>query len=145
MKHLKRMIALIAVLAISTACVGPVYAANGSNGTQASPTLSMYGVWFDPGDHKGELDISFLVTATGWAESLGVSYIEIYKVGNSKPVKISGTVSNGLKSEGFSFTNTYTYTGATSGANYYAIVAIYAQIDGVVHSRTLTTRTVTAP
>ena len=151
MRHLKRVTAFIVVLAISVACMGTVYAANGSNEPQASPTLSMYAVWLDPGDNCGELDVSFEVVAAGWAESLGVSYIEIHKASNDELVDtIYGSTSNGLKSSGFSYTNTYTYTGATHGVRYYAIVAIYAQIatgvnTAIFDSRTLTTRTVTAP
>lgn len=147
MKHLKRMIAFIAMLAMSVACVGPVYAASGSDGTQASPTLAMYAVWLDPGDNKGELDISFDVTATDKADSLGISYFEIHKASNDELVeKVHGSTSNGLRRNSAStYTNTYTYTGVTSGENYYAIVAISAQIGTTHHSRTLTTRTVTAP
>lgn len=145
MRHLKRMIAFIAMLAMSLSCMGPVYAANGSNEPQASPTLSMYAVRLDPGDNKGELDISFDVTATDWADSLGVSYIEIYAAGSKTPVKINQATASELGSSGFSYTHTYTYTKATSGVYYYAIVAVYAEIDGIFHSRTLTTSTVKAP
>ena len=146
MRHLKRVLAFIVVLAISVACFGTVYAANGANKPQASPTLSMYAVWLDPGYNRGELDITFEVTATNLASSLGVSYIEIHKASNDELVDtIYGSTSNGLKSSGSVYAYTYTYKGATSGAQYYAIVAIYAQIGTTVHSRTLTTRTVTAP
>lgn len=147
MKHLKRVITFIVVLAISVTFVGPAYAARGPepDGTQASPTLSKYAVWLDPGDNRGELDITFQVTAAGKASSLGVSYIEIYKVGSTTPVTIYGSTANGLKSSGVTYAYTYTYSGATPGAKYYAIVAIYAQIGTTLDSRTLTTRTVTAP
>ena len=146
MRHLKRIIAFIAVLAISVACFGTVNAANGSNAPQASPTLSVYAVWLDPGDNSGELDISFTVTAAGWADSLGVAYIEIYQASNDKLVDtVYGTTDNGLVSTGFSYTHTYTYPDATPGVQYYAIVAVFAQIGTTFHSRTLRTRTVTAP
>ena len=147
MRHLKRVITFIVVLAISVACVGQAYAAREPepDGPQASPTLNKYAVWLKPGTKSGELRISFEVTATGIASSLGVSYIKLYKVGSSTPVTIYGSTANGLKSSGFSYAYTYTYSGATPGAQYYAIVAIYAQIGNIVDSRTLTTRTVTAP
>lgn len=147
MKHLKRVITFIVVLAISVACVGPAYAASRPepDGPQASPTLSVYAVWLDPGYNRGQLDISFDVTAAGKASSLGVSYIKIYKEGSTTPVTIYGSTANGLKSSGFTYAHTYTYSGATSGAKYYAIVAIYAQIGTTFDSRTLRTTTVTAP
>lgn len=147
MRHLKRLIAFIIVLAISVACVGPAYAAREPepDGPQASPTLTMYAVRLDPGYSRGKLDITFDVTATGKASSLGVSYIKIYKVGSTTPVTIYGSTANGLKSSGVTYTYTYTYSGATSGAQYYAVVAVSAQIGTTFDSRTLTTRTVTAP
>ena len=147
MRHLKRVIAFIIVLAISVACVGPAYAAREPepDGTQASPTLTKYAVWLDPGTKSGKLDISFQVTATGMASSLGVSYIKIYKVGSTTPVTIYGSTANKLQSSGVSYAYTYTYSGATPGAQYYADVAIYAQIGTTLDGRTLTTRTVTAP
>lgn len=147
MRHLKRVITFIVVLAISVTCVGPAYAAREPepDGTQASPTLSKYAVWLDPGTKRGELRISFEVTATGMASSLGVSYIKIYIEGSSVPVTIYGSTANGLKSSGSVHAYTYSYTGASSGARYYAVVAVYAQIGDTLDGRTLTTRTVTAP
>lgn len=147
MRQLKRMIAFIAMLAVSAACVGPVYAANGSNGTQASPTLSMYAVWLDPGDNKGELDISFDVTATDKADILGVSYFEIHRASDGELVdKVYGSTSNGLRRESAAvYGNTYTYSSVTSGVYYYAVIAVYAQIGTTFDSRTLRTPAVEAP
>ena len=147
MRHLKRVITFILVLAISVTCVGPAYAAREPepDETQASPTLSMYGVWLNPGTKRGELRISFEVTAAGMASSLGVSYIKIYIEGSSVPVTIYGSTANGLKSSGTVYAHTYSYTGASSGARYYAVVAVYAQVGSIVDSRTLRTPTVTAP
>ena len=146
MKLTKKIIALVAVLALTVSHLGIAYAANGSNGPQASPTLTSYGVCLDPGENKGELDISFDVTAAGWADSLGVSYFEVHQASNGKLVDtVRGTTGNGLNSSGFSFTNTYTYTGVTSGAYYYIIIAVYAEKDGIHDSRTLTTGSVKAP
>lgn len=146
MRRLKRTIALIAMMAMSIACVGPVYAANSVNKPEASPTLTSYAVWLDPGDNKGELDVTFDVTATGWADSLGVSYLEIHKASNGELVDtVQGTTSNKLNSTGFSYMYTYTCTGLTSGVYYYAIVAVYAEVDGIFDSRTLRTVSVKAP
>lgn len=147
MRQLKRMIAFIAMLAVSVACVGSVYAANGSNGTQASPTLTMYGVWLDPGDNKGELDISFQVTATDKADSLGVSYFEIHRASDGELVDtVYGSTSNGLRRESAAvYGNTYTYSSVTSGVYYYAVIAVSAEIGGIHDSRTLRTVSVKAP
>lgn len=148
MRHLKRTIAFIAVLAMSVACVGPVYAANGSNGTQASPTLAMYAVWLDPGTKSGELRISFDVTAAGWADSLGVSYFEIHRASDGELVDtVHGSTSSHLRSEGFSYAYTYSHTSPRiiSGVYYYAVIAVSAEIGGIHDSRTLRTPAVKAP
>lgn len=148
MRHLKRTIAFIAVLAMSVACVGSVYAANGSNGTQASPTLAMYAVWLDPGTESGELRISFQVTATEWADSLGVSYFEIYRASDDKLIDtVHGSTSNRLRSEGFSYAYTYSHTSSRiiSGVYYYAVIAVSAETNTAYDSRTLTTGAVKAP
>ena len=148
MKRVTRTITLIVVLALMISCLGgTAFAASAPepDRPQASPTLTGYSVVLKSGDNRGELDITFDVTATGKASSLGVSYIKIYKEGSTTPVTIYGTTANGLKSSGFSYAYTYTYSGATSGANYYAVVAVSAQIGTTFDSRTLTTRTVTAP
>lgn len=140
MRHLKRTIALIAMLAMSVACVGPVYAANNVNKPQASKTLAMYAVWLDPGTKSGELRISFDVTAVGWADRLGVAYFEIHKASNDELVDtIYGTTSNGLVNSGFSHGNTYSYTGAIPGVKYYAVVSVFAEILPDFDSRTLRT------
>lgn len=145
MRHLRRIVAFVAMLAMSIACVGPAYAANGSNEPQASPTLTSYAVKLAAGTTKGELRVSFDVTAAGWADSLGVSYFEIHRASNDELVEtVRGTTSNGLKSSGFSYAHTYSYDG-TSGMACYAIVAIYAEIDGIFDSRTLRTPVVTVP
>ena len=145
MKHIKQTIALIAVLAVMTSCFGNVYAASGTD-PLASPTLTAYAVKLAAGTKNGELRLTFDVTASGWADSLGVSYFEIYKASNDELVDtVRGSTSNGLKSSGTVYTYTYSYTGATPGVDYYAIVAVSAQIGTTYHSRTLTTSTVTAP
>lgn len=146
MKLMKKMIALVAVLTLTVSHLGIAYAANGSNTPQASPTLTGYYVVLDPGDRRGELDISFQVMATGWASELGVAYVEIYEASSDTLVEtIHGTTGNGLTSSGPSYTHTYTHSGLTPGVDYYAIVAIFAQIGTTLDSRTFRTPTVTAP
>lgn len=147
MRHLKRMIAFIAMLAMSVACVGPAYAANAANGTQESPTLAMYAVYLDPGDNKGELDITFDVTATKKADSLGVSYFEIHRASDDGLVDtVYGSVENGLrKNSSSTYANTYTYSSVTSGAYYYIVIAVSARIGTTYDSRTLRTVSVKAP
>ena len=146
MRHLKRTIAFIAMLAMSIACVGPVYAANSVNKPEASPTLISYAVWLEPGTKSGELRVTFDVTAAGRADRLGVSYFEIHKASNGELVDtVYGTTSNGLVSSGFSYTYTYSYTGATPGVKYYAVVSVFAEILPDFDSRTLRTVSVEAP
>lgn len=147
MRHLKRIIAFVAMLAMSVACVGPAYAANAANGTQASPTLAMYAVYLDPGDNKGELDITFDVTATKKADCLGVSYFEIHRASDGGLVDtVYGSTDNGLrKNSSSTYANTYTYSSVTSGMYYYIVITVYAEVDGIHDNRTLRTISVKAP
>lgn len=147
MKRMKRIIAFLAVLALMMGCLGTAYAAAPDpDGTLASPTLSSYAVWLDPGDYRGELDITFEVTATDKADSLGVVYIEIYYASNDQLFdKVHGTEENGLVSSGVTHVYTYTYPNATPGVRYYVVVAVFAEINGIFSSRTLETSPVTTP
>lgn len=148
MKRVKRTITLIAALALMISCLGgTAFAASKPepDGPQASPTLTGYSVILKPGTKSGELRITFDVTATGMASSLGASYIKIYKEGSSTPVTIYGTTANRLIGSGSVYAYTYSYTGATPGAKYYAVVAIFAEVGDTFDSRTLRTTTVTAP
>lgn len=147
MKRMKKIVAFFAVLALMAGCLGTAYAAAPDpDGTLASPTLSSYSAFLDPGEYRGELDITFHVTATDKAESLGVSYFEVYRASDDKLIdKVLGTEENGLKSSGITYAYTYTYPYATPGVRYYVVVAVFAQISGISHSRTLETSPVTTP
>ena len=147
MKSVKKAIIVIAVLAMIVSCVGPVSAASDEVEPLASKTLTSYAVYLKAGSKSGELRITIDVAATGVASSLGVSYIEIYEANNDDtPFEIIyGTTSNGLKSSGPSYTYTYSYTDATPGVEYYAIVSVFAIVNGTFDSRRIQTTTVTAP
>lgn len=147
MKRMKRIIAFLAVLALMMGCLGTAYAAAPDpDGTLASPTLNSYGAWLDPGDYKGELKITFMVTATDKADSLGVSYFKVYRASDDKLMDtVLGTEENNLVSSGISHAYTYIYDGLPGGVRYYVIIALFAEIDHVHDSRTLTLSPVTTP
>lgn len=147
MKRMKRIVAFLAVLALMAGSLGTAYAAAPNpDSSQASPTLSSYAAWLDPGDYKGELKITFFVTATGSASSLGVSYFEIYRASDDRLIDtVLGTVENGLKGTGPYFANTYIYDGLPGGVSYYVVIALFAQIGTTFDSRTLRLPPVTTP
>ena len=147
MKRMKRIIAFLAVLALMMGCLGTAYAVvPDPDGTLASPTLNSYAAWLDPGDYRGELDISFYVTAVDKADQLGVSYFEVYRASDDKLIDtVIGTKENGLVGSGGSFGNTYTYAGLPGGVRYYVIIALFAQIGTTFDSRTLRLSPVTTP
>ena len=112
---------------------------------RSSPTLSSYGVVLTKGSDTGKVVITYDVLANSVAESLGVSKIEIYKSNKEYVTTIYPTSLNGLKTTNAMWhRSSYTYTG-TSGTSYYAEVTVFATIDGVTDSRTVTTNTVKAP
>ena len=114
---------------------------------RSSPTLMGYGAKLSQGSvpGSGKIIITYDVMANGRAESLGVSSIEIYKSDNSYVTTITGNTMNGLiASRDITHRSSYIYTGV-SGTYYYAILTVFATINGVTDSRTITTSTVQAP
>lgn len=142
---MKRIIAIILslVLTISCYCVS-AFAASPLE-TRASITLSNYNVTIDSGNADKEITLSFVLLANTVVDSIGVESIEVYKSNGSYVKTITGTTENGLI-----VTNNYAYIDSydcslTSGVSYYAVVTVFARIGSVSDSRTITTRTVTAP
>lgn len=141
----RRILSVILMLTISlTLCIGSSFALENST-YRASPTLSEYNAIATKGYSSGNIIISFDVEANIDAESVGVSSIKIYKSNGSYVTTIKPAEDNDLVG-----TNTdchrssYTYHGV-SGTYYYAKVTVFATINGVSDSRTITTNTVQAP
>lgn len=87
--------------------------------------------------------ISYNVSSSVSATSIGVEKIVIYRSNGSEVATIWGTSGNGLirLASGVHAGN-YTYTG-TSGQSYYAEVTVFAKNSSGSDSRVLTTGTVT--
>lgn len=147
MRRMKRIIAFLAVLALMMGCLGTAYAAAPvPDGTLASPTLSSYGASLRPGDYKGELKITFDVTAVDKADSLGVAYFEVHRASDDKLMDtVLGTEENGLKGTGPSHAYTYIYDGLPGGVSYYVVIALFAQIGTTLDGETLRLSAVTTP
>lgn len=119
--------------------------AEASDILRSSPTLTRYGAIATAGNSTGKVVITYDVLANSIADSVGVSSMKIYKSDGSYVTTIRATSLNGFTASGVgSHRNSYTYTG-TSGTYYYAEVTVFATIDGVTDSRTVTTNTVKAP
>lgn len=135
------LFAIVVMLAITNLC-GTTASASVS---RSSPTLSSYSAVATQGSSTGKIVITYDVCANAIASSLGVSRIEIYKSNGTYVTTIYPTSLNGLKTTNAMWhRSSYTYTG-TSGTYYYAEVTVFATIDGVTDSRTVTTNTVKAP
>ena len=133
--------ALSAVILLSAFCGSTASASS----LRASPTLHSYNAIATQSSSTGKIVITYDVTANTIADSIGVSNIKIYKSNGSYVTTIYATSSNNLKgSNTVRHRTSYTYTG-TSGTYYYAQVTVFATIDGVTDSRTITTNTVKAP
>ena len=147
MRRMKRIIAFLAVLALMMGCLGTAYAAAPDpDGTLASPTLHSYSASLRPGDYKGELKITFMVTAVDKADSLGVSYFEVHRASDGKLIDtVYGTEENGLVDSGISHARTYVYDGLPGGVSYYVVIALFAQIGTTLDGETLRLSAVTTP
>lgn len=132
---------IVVMLAITNFCGATASASV----VRSSPTLSSYSAVATQGSSTGKIIITYDVCANAIASSLGVSKIEIYKSNGTYVTTIYPTSLNGLKTTNAMWhRSSYTYTG-TSGTSYYAEVTVFATIDGVTDSRTVTTNTVKAP
>ena len=143
--RMRRIFSVLAALVIGIALCTSFSFASENSTFRASPTLSAYNAKVSKGYASGEVIISYDVEAKDFGELVGVSSIKIYKSNGSYVTTITGTVENNLIG-----TNTplhrssYTYQGV-SGTYYYAVVTVFATIDGVTDSRTITTKSVQAP
>lgn len=140
-----RILSMILALTISIALCSSFSFASDNSIFRASPTLSGYSAKLTPGHSAGDIVITYDVEANVGAESVGVSSIKIYKSSGNYVTTITGSESNGLVEVGSDWhRSSYTYHGI-SGTYYYAKVTVFATIDGVTDSRTITTNTVQAP
>lgn len=144
MKTRRFMSLFIAVVISITVCTNYSLAMENSS-LRASPTLAGYSSILTVGHSSGNIIISYDVMANVNAASVGVSSIKIYKSNHSYVTTITGTEENGLiETNTDSHRSSYVYHGV-SGTYYYAKVTVFATIDGVTDSRTITTDTVQAP
>lgn len=144
---MKRVISIfLAALFVFGCCFNFVLAADGGITPLASPTIMGQGAVMKAGTKSGELRISYDINAIDIADEVGVSSIKLYKSDGSYVTTITGSKSNGLiRYDALKHMGTYSYTGATSGQYYYAIVTLYATIGNVSDSEEVTTATVKAP
>lgn len=107
-----------------------------------SPTIASHNVWLFSGDGKGEITVSYDVSASIWADSIGVERIRFYTEDGDYVDSVTGTTSNGLVCNNTGYHGgDFDYT-LPSGERYYAEVTIFAEYKGVYDSRTRTTNTV---
>ena len=107
-----------------------------------SPTLASYAVKLYSGSTKGEIIVSYDVSASIWADSIGVESIRFYTEDGNTVTTVYGTTGNGLVCNNTGYHGgDFDYT-LPSGEYYYAEVTIFAEYNGVYDSRTRTTNTV---
>lgn len=142
---MKRIATLTLALVMAlTCCLGTAFATDTTD-TRASLTLSDYQVEIRSGTNSREVRISYDVSASKIADTVGVSSVVIYKSNGSYVTTIAGSTGNGLiRKSDSDHAGVYSYYG-TSGVSYYAEVTVFATIGSVSDSRTVTTATVKAP
>lgn len=138
---MKRTIALTLTMVMALIfCLGAFTTASAAD-SRASVTISSYSASMKAGASKGELRISYNITANAFASELGVSSIDIYKSNGTYVTTITGTTRNGLVTSSNTHIGTYSYK-AVSGTSYYAEVTFFATIGSNTDSKTVTTGTV---
>lgn len=143
---MKKTNRILACLLLCLLCVGlsvPAFA-----GTCASDYLTGYDVWCSQGGDN-EVVVEFSVEATDIMDYVGVTLIrfQVYSGGSWSTVHTKvGSVANGLLSSNVDYhAGTYSYTSATTGQTYRALVTVYAADGSGSDSRTVTSNSVVAP
>ena len=139
-----RLIAMIVVLAALCSMMMPVSAANTDPGISPQASYYITSVYAYVTGGTGSITVTFNMTATGKMTSLGAQYIEIYNSSGTLVKTYSGYTTAGMLSSGYSYSNSITYNGATSGVRYYAVVTFKASNSTGGDSDTYTTGYATA-
>ena len=140
----KRLLSIIATLALFVACCPIAYASDIQ--PRASEYLSQYTIALTEGDSAGEIKVIYSIIPTRKATVAGLSKIEIYKENGSYVTTIFGNTTNGLLTTLTTAycSGTYVYSGV-SGTSYYAKVTVYGGNATASDTRNITTRTVASP
>ena len=141
-RKLFHIAALFLSILILCTTIAPVFAedSNGGVSTQASSYISSYSAYVEAGSTSGSLKVQFSITATGKMTSLGASKIQIYNSsGNCVKTFYATSTTGMLASNRYAYSSSVTYTGATSGSKYYAIVTFKASNSSGGDSGTYTT------
>lgn len=138
---MKRIMASVLLMGMILSCSAVASAAE-IQPFRESPTLSSYNVWLFSGSEKGEIIVSFDVSASRWADSIGVELIRFYTEDGELVDTVYGSTSNGLIRNDYGIHGgDFDYT-LPSRESYYAEVVVFAEYKGVYDSRTRTTNTV---
>ena len=146
--RIRHMIAVILIVCITCTTVAPVFAAEDYNdaiSTQASSYIAAVSAYVEAGSTTGSLNVQFNITGNGKMTSLGAMKIQVYTA-NGTCVKTFNyyDTSGMMGSNQFAFAGHVTYTGAKSGAYYYAVVKFKASNSSGGDSYTYTTKSAAA-
>ncbi len=143
---MKRTFVLVfAVLVVFQCCVGGTAAAEiAPYSTQESPTISGRSASLRAGDESGQMKINYSVTATGYAESIGLAKIEMYDVYGNFVTTIRGSRYEGTVGTGRANLGTVSFYGEP-GEIYYAEVTVFATIGSVYDEKTIFTGSIVCP
>lgn len=128
--RVRHLIALLLFACIMCTTVAPAFAAD-DYGDAISPQASKYILtvfaYVEAGSTTGSLNVQFNITGNGKMSSLGAMTIQVYDT-NGTCVKTfnSYNTSGMMGSNQFAYASYVTYTGAKSGAYYYAVVRFKA-------------------
>lgn len=140
-----RLTAVVVVLVVLCSMIMPVFAENTDSGISPQASYYINAVSASASGGTGSITISFNITATGKMTSLGAQSVLIYNSSGTLVKSFYATSTTGmLASDRFSYASSVTYSGATTGARYYAVVTFKASNSSGGDSTTYTTSYATA-
>lgn len=143
-KKMRRLIAVTVILVTLCTMMMPAFAANTDPGVSPQASYYITSDWASVSGGTGSITVSFSISATGKMTSLGAQYIDIYNASGTCVKTFKSSTTSGMLTSGYSHSSSVTYTGATSGARYYAVVTFKASNSSGGDSTTYTTGYATA-
>lgn len=142
---MRKVIASSCSFILAILIVASIFSLPASASILESDYINSYTTGLNQGTSNGQLKLNYTLVGTGTMDKIGISKIVVYKSDGTWYRTIYGTVSNGLLEQNtFVAFGTYRFTVA-AGVSYYCKVTYYAEKNGGYDTRTVQTRTVTAP
>ena len=122
-KHILRVLTLVLILSVIGSVSAPALAATGNGPDLPQASAYITGVYASLTGGNGSITVNFSITATHQMSSLGATSILIYDEDNNRVKTYTYTSTSGMIGYNRTFyQSSITWSSATNGEKYYAVV-----------------------